>query len=58
MKPSHLRTPRNLDECQFQTGYRCAERRDPIAEMGHVVLNFFCAVGLVAVLALIVSGVL
>ena len=25
MKPSHLRTPRTIDECHFQPGYKCAD---------------------------------
>ena len=25
MKPSHLRTPRTMGECHFQTGYKSAD---------------------------------
>jgi hypothetical protein len=58
MKESYFRTPRTLAECQFQTGYRCAEPRDFWAEAGHLVLNLFCAVALVVLAALLILGVL
>ncbi len=58
MKPSHLRTPRTLEEGTFTPGYRCAAQRDVFTELGHWILNAFCAVGLVIVVALLAMGVL
>lgn len=54
MKPSHIQTPRTLNECAFTPGYRCAERRD----WGNLFLNTVVALGLVFVVPLILMEVL
>lgn len=56
LKPSHFQTPRSLDQCHFQIGYRPAMSRDVWAEAGHLILNAAAAVGLVGTLALVVLG--
>ena len=42
MKPSHMKTPRTIDDCHFTPGYKSWE------EAGHNALPWICAAGLVA----------
>lgn len=42
MKPSHMKTPRTIDECNFTPGYKSWE------QAGHSLVPWFCAAGLVA----------
>lgn len=58
MKPSHLRTPRTLDEGHFVPGYRCAEDRDDVAEIGHKMLTYLCVAILVVAVPMVILGVL
>lgn len=56
LKPSHYRTPREISECWFTTGYRSAEPSG-FAELGHWVLNVCTVVGIVVLIPLVVMGV-
>lgn len=58
LKNSHFSTPRTLADCHFVTGYRPAERRDWLADAGHVVLNLCCVLGLVVMVPVLFLGVL
>lgn len=50
MKPSHLTTPRTLNECVFMTGYRCASmpRRN---HWGHAFITVMVCAGIGIILA-------
>ena len=51
MKPSHTQTPRTLDECNFQTGYQCANFKESTWErVAGYVLAVVIGVGLAALL--------
>ena len=52
MKPSHLQTPRTLDQCYWTPGYEMPPSRDERfnTAMKGVVLAVVIAVGLAAVL--------
>lgn len=50
MKPSHLKTPRTIDDCHFTPGYKSWE------EAGHNALPWICAVGMLVVLAMELAG--
>ncbi len=45
MKPSHIRTPRTMGECHFQTGYKCADtavvRKWPVFAVAATILVAF-----------------
>lgn len=49
MKQSNMTTPRTLSECQFMTGYRCAdiERKQPVKDslMAAATLAIFAGIG-------------
>lgn len=51
MKPSHLQTPRTLNECTFTPGYQSADFNDDrFSVWGHVLVTVF-GLAIIAVLA-------
>ena len=55
MKPSHMQTPRTLNECQFTPGYESVSLREPLWEkVAGYVLVF--AVGCALAGVLVIGG--
>lgn len=51
MKPSHMQTPRTLNECHFTPGYRCGQDHEPAWErVAGYVLAVVIGCGLAAAL--------
>ncbi len=56
MKPSHLSTPRNLAECQFDVGYPRAYLREQGYRRADAALYVASFIAAVVVAALVLSG--
>lgn len=51
MKPSHIKTPRTMDECKFTEAYVSAE---PRLTFGDVLVAWVCAFGAVATVLMLI----
>ncbi len=57
MKPSHLKTPRTMNECTFTPGYQSADFDDDrITVWGHVLATVFGVAIIVVLMAVEVGG--
>lgn len=57
MKPSHERTPRNLNDCHFTHGYVSAPDNRP-PRWADAAVTVLCTIGLVVTVPLVILGVL
>lgn len=58
MKPSHIKTPRQLSDCYFETGHSFVSPMTSVEARGHSVLFMVCVAGLCVFFGMFVAGVI
>ena len=58
MKPSHLTTPRTLNECTFTPGYTTGTPRSEFSAICESLVTLVGAICIVGVLTLVVLGII
>lgn len=56
MKPSHLQTPRTLNECHFTPGYVSAEPEHKLTTLGHLAVTVAGLLIIVVLVAVEIGG--